>query len=625
MNNQGKTCWLSLSEVGKEVRLFYIKDDRKNGPIEILKSSNGIDFSQLNQRMIFKNKIFGLSNKFDIEKGFKISKIKEGYFLSYGKAGKILSAVSEDCVCWKKIGAIDNIKNCGLITDGATLSEKYLMFFGEHLIRIATSVDLKKWDIKRSAFLRPREGYFDSQSLSVVNIFFVKEGLVVLYSALNRAYKLSLGAVIVDKNNYRKILWRSRSPIWTQPKEWKSGEANFVGSFYRGKRLLVYWDFCGELKAISISNPWTIISCVKASKKKVLKKQKQIKPAKVVTTQKRIRQLELERHEKNPIIGPIEEHAWESRETFNPAAIYLDGKVHLLYRALGDKGISVLGYASSEDGINITERLEKPVYAPVQPFEYGGTKKVNYCYPYSSGGSWSGCEDPRLSVIGRRIYMTYVAFNGSCPPGVALTSISVKDFLAKNWNWKIPKLISKPGEIQKNWVVFPEKINGKFAILHSISPNVSIDYFNSLDNKKIIIESYHNNKADDKRWDNILRGVGSPPIKTDYGWLVFYHAMDRRDPNRYKVGAMILDYNNPQKVLHRSIQPILEPNEKYENEGSKSGVVYVCGSVIKDEKIYVYYGGADRFTCVATTPMHEFLLALINSSKTIPFVRLALG
>jgi predicted GH43/DUF377 family glycosyl hydrolase len=625
MNNQVKINWLSFSIVEKDIHLFYRDSNKKNAPIEILKSSNGMDFYRLDKKVIFKNNIFRIWNKFDVEKDFKMSKISNSYFLSYQKQGKVFGAVSEDSLSWKKIGVASNIKNCGLVIETIVPAEKYLMFFGEHQVRVATSVDLATWNIKRSAFLRTREGYFDSQSVSIVSIISSQEGLVFLYRAVNKLNKLSLGAVLVDKNNYQKILWRSKRPIWIQPKEWKGGEVNFVGSFYRGKKLLVYWDFCGEIKVVLVANAWVRPVPVKNAKKKVAKNKKLSKIIKTTKPQEFSSQLELNKYEKNPIIEPIGEHTWESRETFNPAAIYLNGNVHLLYRALGEKGISVLGYASSEDGINIDERLKKPVYAPMQPFEYGGVKKPKHYYPYSSGGSWSGCEDPRLSIIGKRIYMTYVAFNGSCPPGVALTSISIKDFLAKNWNWKIPKLISTPGEIQKNWVIFPEKINGKFAILHSISPNISIDYFDSLDDEKIIIKSYHNNKSDDTRWDNILRGVGPPPIKTDYGWLVFYHAMDKRDPNRYKVGAMILDYQHPEIILHRSAQPILEPIEKYENEGSKSGVVYVCGSIVKDEKIFVYYGGADRFTCVAMAPIKEFILAIINSSKTTPFIRLSVA
>jgi predicted GH43/DUF377 family glycosyl hydrolase len=209
--------------------------------------------------------------------------------------------------------------------------------------------------------------------------------------------------------------------------------------------------------------------------------------------------------------------------------------------------------------------------------------------------------------------MIYVAFNGSQPPGVALTSISTENFLKRIWNWREPKLISRPGQIQKNWVIFPEKINGQFAIMHSISPKISIDYFDSLDDGDVMIESFHTYQQYDNkdRWDNIMRGVGAPPLKTDYGWLVLYHAMDCHDPNRYKVGAMLLDYKNPEKILARCIQPILEPDEKYENEGYKSGVVYVCGAVIKDGKLMVYYGGADTYVVVASAPIKDFMEKLI--------------
>ena len=69
----------------------------------------------------------------------------------------------------------------------------------------------------------------------------------------------------------------------------------------------------------------------------------------------------------------------------------------------------------------------------------------------------------------------YTAFDGWGSVRIALTSIGLTDFLKKDWQWKKPTLISPPGEIHKNWVLFPEKINGKFAILHSISPDILID------------------------------------------------------------------------------------------------------------------------------------------------------
>ncbi|MDA3814875.1 MAG: hypothetical protein PF549_00735, partial [Patescibacteria group bacterium] len=160
-------------------------------------------------------------------------------------------------------------------------------------------------------------------------------------------------------------------------------------------------------------------------------------------------------------------------------------------------------------------------------------------------------------------------------------------------------------------------INGKYAILHSITPSIKIDYFDSLDDEEIQIKSFHDRKSDNRRWDNIMRGVGAPPIKTDKGWLVLYHAMDKRDPNRYKIGVMILDYKNPEKILHRCLQPVLQPDAEYENCGHKAGVVYVCGAVVKDDKLYVYYGGADSVVCVAVASLNELLCSLTQSPKLI--------
>ena len=119
-----------------------------------------------------------------------------------------------------------------------------------------------------------------------------------------------------------------------------------------------------------------------------------------------------------PSLCRSREHAWESQATFNPAAIYEGGKVHILYRAMSGDNTSVIGYASSPDGVDITERLADPIYIPREDFEQ---KKM-------PGGN-SGCEDPRITKIGDRIYMCYTAYDGMDPPRVAFTSIDVKDFL----------------------------------------------------------------------------------------------------------------------------------------------------------------------------------------------------
>ena len=94
-------------------------------------------------------------------------------------------------------------------------------------------------------------------------------------------------------------------------------------------------------------------------------------------------------------------------------------------------------------------------------------------------------------------------------------------------------------------------------------------------------------------------------MKTRLGWLLFYHAMDMHDPNRYKLGAMILDAEDPTKILYRSKVPVLEPDAYYENQGFKSGVVYSCGAVVKDDELFVYYGGADSVVCVAVANLER--------------------
>ena len=326
----------------------------------------------------------------------------------------------------------------------------------------------------------------------------------------------------------------------------------------------------------------------------------------------RTRGHELRRHESNPIIAPREDRYWEMKATFNPGAVYADHRVHLLYRAIGGDDVSVLGYASSPDGVTITDRSDLPAFVPDKHKREEPEKPVDLSrIQYLSGGGWNGgSEDPRLTVIGDRVYLIYTAFDGWGSVRIALSSIGLGDFLDHRWSWKQPALISPPGEIHKNWVLFPEKIHGKFALLHSISPVIEIAYFDNmeaLDEGKRHVESHYNRISGTGKWDNWVRGAGPPPIKTKLGWLLLYHAMDARDPNRYKIGAMILDPDDPTKILYRSHAPILEPDAHYENNGFKSGVVYACGAVVKDGELYVYYGGSDSVTCVAMAKLDTFL------------------
>ena len=340
----------------------------------------------------------------------------------------------------------------------------------------------------------------------------------------------------------------------------------------------------------------------KVSMPKIVKKTKKTK-AKIVSVSA------LKKNLHNPILKPQQKNGWEAWQTFNPGAILLDDTVHFLYRAIGKDGISRLGYASSKDGFHIRERLSSPAY------KHQVKRRSISVFSYFSGGSWGGVEDPRIVRVDDEdiLYMTYTACSGDIR--VALTSIKLNDFLNKKWNWKPPILISPPEEVHKNWVIFPEKINGRYAILHSINPEISIDYVDSLEfHPGTYINSYHGNKPRKNCWDKWVRGVGPVPIRTKYGWLLFYHAMDD-DWSKYKVGAMLLDFNDPTKILRRSKKPVLIPSEHYENFGFKAGVVYASGAVVKEENLLVYYGGADSYVCVAHANFDEFVEALMKEKQ----------
>jgi beta-1,2-mannobiose phosphorylase / 1,2-beta-oligomannan phosphorylase len=324
----------------------------------------------------------------------------------------------------------------------------------------------------------------------------------------------------------------------------------------------------------------------------------------------------LERFQGNPILRPNSHNWWETKAVFNPAAIYEGGKVHILYRAIGETENSVLGYASSSDGFNIIERLDEPVYVPREPFEGVNTfpvrENLSFSPFQSGGGGEGGCEDPRLTRIENTVYLTYVAYDGYSPPRVALSSIGIDDFMQKRWRWKKPVLISPPNVVDKNACLLPEKINGKFVIFHRIFPDILIDFVDDLDfdGKNRWLQGHFKIAVKSSSWDNLKVAAGPPPIKTKEGWLFIYHAIDEKDDLRYKIGAMLLDLKEPTRVIARTKKPILEPVAYYENYGLKYGVVYPCGAVVLNERLFVYYGGADMVTCVATANINELLARL---------------
>ncbi len=312
------------------------------------------------------------------------------------------------------------------------------------------------------------------------------------------------------------------------------------------------------------------------------------------------RRVELvKRAKENPILKLFPEHAWESKAVFNPTCLDIDGTIHILYRAMGEDGVSTLGYAATKNGTKIIYRHPTPAYLPREEFEL------------KKGGGSSGCEDPRLTRIGNTVYLAYTAFDGQNPWRAALSSISVKDFVARRWEkWEKPQLVTPDPVQDKDTCLLPEKIGGQYMLLHRIDPLLCADFLDTLDFKKSrLTRCIEIMGPRPGCWDSVKIGIAGPPLKTPKGWLLIYHGVSKT--GTYRLGAVLLDLKNPSVVLSRSVDTILEPLEEYERVGVARNVIFSCGSALRGDTLYIYYGGADTVVCVATCSLKKLLKILL--------------
>ncbi len=412
-----------------------------------------------------------------------------------------------------------------------------------------------------------------------------KYGWLLLYSYIRNYFSpqrlFGIEAVLLDLKNPLKIIGKTDTPILV-PEEYyeKVGLVpNTVfpsGAITKGDWIYLYYgatDTTCCLVYISLSV--LLEELLKTTEKKIV----------------------LERAKENPIITVKKEHPWESKAVFNPAAIYLQEKVHIIYRAISEDDTSVFGYAASKDGVHIDERSSQPIYLPREPFEQ---KFKN--------GVGSGCEDPRLTKIAQKIYMCYTAYDGNLPR-VALTWIWEKDFLKKQWHWSKPVLISPADLNDKNTFIFPEKVNGKYLIIHRVGYDIDYSFYHTLDFKsETFLKEQRWIYTRKSWWDSKKVGAAAPPVKTKEGWIMLYHGLS--EDNVYRVGAVLLDLKNPLKILGRTRHPILEPETAYEKTGLIPNVVFPCGNVVLGDKLFVYYGGADQVIGVATIKIADLLAYL---------------
>ncbi|MDE2019343.1 MAG: hypothetical protein KGJ13_03275 [Patescibacteria group bacterium] len=419
-----------------------------------------------------------------------------------------------------------------------------------------------------------------------------KEGWLIFYSYIYNYFAppaiFGVQAMLLDFDDPRKIVGEVKRPFLVPEEEYEHyGKVPHIvfpsGALIRRSNVYLYYGAADTTCCVAI-----------------------FKLGELLEELVRVARRQLQRFEKNPIIMPIGEHAWEAQATFNPAAIYENRKVHILYRAMSNDNTSVIGYASSLDGVHITERLPEPIYVPRADFERKGVP----------GGN-SGCEDPRITKLGDRIYICYTAYDGKDPPRVAFASIPVGDFVAQKWDWTMPVLISPPGLDDKDACLFPKKIGGKYWFLHRLASDIWIDSADSLDyfdgeehflGGKILM------RPRDTAWDSKRIGITAPPIETKGGWLLLYHGISKRT-NHYNVRAVLLDLNDPSKILYRTHDTMLEPKMPYEKEGVVNNVVFPCGAVVLRKQLFVYYGGADKVVGVAMGDLQEIVSGLEHEAR----------
>lgn len=250
----------------------------------------------------------------------------------------------------------------------------------------------------------------------------------------------------------------------------------------------------------------------------------------------------------------------------DPRVISFDGNDYLTT-------LSHLRLVSSTDGIHFHEEPSFPLLTGEGPHE-------SY-----------GIEDCRIAHIGSRYDLTYTAVS---PNGVAVGLRSTED-----WRTFTHHGLMLPAH-NKDCALFEEKIGGNYYALHRpSSPELGGNYIWLAESPDLVHWGNHRCIARTRpgMWDSARIGAGAPPIRTDRGWLEIYHGATGE--HRYCLGALLLDLDEPWKVLARSEQPIMEPLAGYEKEGFFGSVVFTNGHLIDGDELTIYYGASDSVICAA--------------------------
>ncbi|HCE45248.1 MAG TPA: glycosidase [Lentisphaeria bacterium] len=293
----------------------------------------------------------------------------------------------------------------------------------------------------------------------------------------------------------------------------------------------------------------------------------------------------LKRHPKNPILTP-QELPFDAYTVFNAGTARYKGKILLLLRIETTERKTVFHVATSSDGIKFKVSKD-PINYPLSELEKLGNRAHRF--------------DMRITPMDGTFYVCHAVWLD--PWGSCIAIAKTDDFV----NFK---QISMSVPSNRNAVLFPEKINGKYIRLER-PQNIdgSGSTWTSESNDLIHWGNPRPVKIPCTDWSNRKNGPGCIPIKTAEGWLEIYHGtcMTASTENYY-LGACLLDLKDPSKVLAAPRKFILAAEETYECVGQVPNVVFTGGACEMDDgKLNIYYGGADTRICLAQTTVKELV------------------
>jgi len=330
-------------------------------------------------------------------------------------------------------------------------------------------------------------------------------------------------------------------------------------------------------------------------------------------------EFQLTRHP-HPVLTPSPARAWENLVATNPAAWHDEGtgEVLLLYRAAGDDAAHTvhLALARSRDGVDFTRDAAGPAASPI---------------PFTPDG---GClEDPRIIKVGDWYYVTvasrpfppgrywdkvaqaklvHLQFPAHFPAALRQNLTSTHLFLTQDFKtWIRAGRLTDPALDERDVVIFPETVDGKWVTLHRPMqwhgagfPNEQPAIWIAATSDLLGWKQLRLLAKAEYDWE-LKVGANNPPLRTPHGWLQIYHAVG--PDKHYRLGAMLLDLENPFRVTHRTRRPIYEPVAEWETRGLYNGVCFPCGHAVLDGVYHLYYGGGDVVCGLARAPLDALL------------------